>query len=93
MSSISSQLVTDAARRSSLLARIALVALVAAALAVGIVAWATDGFSKSSPTPIRVAPATAEPQYIGGHGDPRPTGSQPSSTSIESLRQYVGHRP
>jgi hypothetical protein len=71
MAGISTPLVTEQVQRHSLFLRMALVALVSAGVTVGIVAWATDGFtSSSSSTPVRVAPATV-----------------PSSTSSVAPRQ------
>lgn len=52
------------------LAFAALVVVASISLSVAIVAL-TGGFAASKSTPVRVMPATASPQYIGGHGEQR----------------------
>jgi hypothetical protein len=84
MSGISSQLVTESPHRHSLLARMALVAVLAAGLAVGIVAWATDGFSTSSSPAVRVAPAPAV--------KPAPSVA-PNQSAINDLSAAPGVKP
>ena len=70
------QVRTHVRRRWALL--VAFVAVAAVGLTLAIVA-ATGGFAGSSErAPVRVLPATATPQYIGGHGERRAIVEQPA---------------